>query len=91
MKTALATLAALSIAATPVYAAGAATTTPAKTTHSVAKQAKAEGESVKTEAKEIRHHSAEAHHYGKYRDCPPAHMASSHHHKTAAKPAAKKD
>jgi hypothetical protein len=88
MKTALATIALLSIAGSPLYAA--ATTTPAKTTHSVAKEAKAEGESVKTEEQEMQHHSAKAHHYGKYHDCPPAHMASSHHHKAAAKPAAKK-
>ncbi|MGN6154817.1 MAG: hypothetical protein ACTHN4_03680 [Sphingomicrobium sp.] len=95
MKMALATLAAFSLVATPIYAANAA---PAKTTTkastSVAKQAKAEGESVKTEAKEVRHHAAVKHSYGKYRRCGPSHMASNHHktmhHKAAAKTATKK-
>lgn len=91
MKTALATIAAISMVASPVYAA-TTTKAPAKTTHSVAAQAKAEHESVKTEAKEVRHHAAVKHQYGKYRNCPPSHMAAArhHHHKAAAKPAAKK-
>jgi hypothetical protein len=92
MNTALATLAAISLVATPMYAANAAQTkTTTKATSSVAKQAKAEGESVKTEAKEIRHHAAAKHKYGTYRRCAPSHMASTHHkaamHKTAAKKA----
>lgn len=112
MKIALATLSAIALVATPIYAASAApaktatktaakttprttTKTAAKTTPSVAKQAKAEGESVKTEAKEVRHHAAAKHKYGKYERCRPSHMASSHHkatthHKAAAKPAATK-
>ena len=94
MKTAFATLAAISLVATPIYAASAAPAKPAPpTTTAVAKQAKAEGESTKTEAKEVRHHAAK-HKYGKYRRCAPSHMASKHHkatthHKAAAKPAAK--
>ena len=97
MKMALATLAAFSLVATPIYAANAApakTTTTTKASTSVAKQAKSEGESVKTEAKEVRHHAAK-HKYGKYRRCGPSHMASNHHktmhhHKAAAKTATKK-
>ena len=89
MKTALATIAAISMVATPVYAA-TTTKAPAKATHSVAAQAKAEHESVKTEAKEVRHHAAAKHKYGKYRNCPPSHMAAAHHHKAAAKAKAKK-
>jgi len=58
MKTALATLSAIALVATPIYVANAAQTKT--TTKSVAKQAKAEGESTKTEAKEIRHHAAKA-------------------------------
>ena len=90
MKTAFATIAAISMVASPVYAA-TTTKAPAKTTtHSVAAQAKAEHESVKTEAKEVRHHAAAKHQYGKYRNCPPSHMAAAHHHKAAAKTKTKK-
>jgi hypothetical protein len=62
MKTALATLSAIALVATPIYVANAAQTKSTTATKSVAKQAKAEGESVKTEAKEIRHHAAMKHH-----------------------------
>ena len=60
MKTALATLSAIALVATPIYVANAAQTKSTTATKSVAKQAKAEGESTKTEAKEVRHHSAKA-------------------------------
>jgi Ni/Co efflux regulator RcnB len=98
MKKALATLAAISMIATPVFAASAQatnntmstkTTKSTKASKSVAKQAKAEGESTKTEAKEVRHHAMAKHHaYGKYSRCKPSHMAKAHHktmHKAAAK------
>lgn len=90
MKTTLATIAAISMVASPVYAATTTKSAPSKaTTHSVAAQAKAEHESVKTEAKEVRHHTAAKHQYGKYRNCPPSHMAAAHHHKAATKTAKK--
>jgi hypothetical protein len=60
MKTALATLSAIALVATPIYVANAAQTKSTTATKSVAKQAKAEGESTKTEAKEARHHSTKA-------------------------------
>ena len=58
MKTALATLSAIALVATPIYVANAAQTKTTTATKSVAKQATAEGESTKTEAKEVRHHHA---------------------------------
>jgi Ni/Co efflux regulator RcnB len=98
MKKALATLAAISMIATPIYAAQAqnntmtskSTKTTTKASKSVAKQAKAEGESTKTEAKEVRHHAKAKHHYGKYSRCKPSHMGKAKsHHKTMHKAAAK--
>ena len=99
MKRVLASMAVLGLMASPALAASATKTTTkaaattqakttAKATTSVAKQAKAEGESVKTEAKEIKHHAAAK--YGTYRRCAPSHMASNHHTATMHKAAAKK-
>jgi Ni/Co efflux regulator RcnB len=96
MKKLLASLAAVSLLASPAFAqtntsTTAKTTKTTKATHAsskIAKDAKAEHESVATEKKEVK--AAAKHHYGKYSRCGTSHMKShkmAHHatHKAAAK------
>lgn len=96
MKKLLASLAAVSLLASPAFAqtntsTTAKTTKTTKATHAsskVAKDAKAEHESVATEKKEVK--AAAKHHYGKYHRCGTSHMKGhkmAHHatHKAAAK------
>jgi Ni/Co efflux regulator RcnB len=97
MKKLLASLAAVSLLASPAFAqtntsTTAKTTKTTKATHAsskVAKDAKAEHESVATEKKEVK--AAAKHHYGKYHRCGTSHMKghhkAAHHatHKAAAK------
>jgi hypothetical protein len=99
MKKLLASLAAVSLLASPVFAqaTNTASTTKAstktmKTTKAstkaskpIAKAAKAEGESTATEAKE--HKAAAKHKYGKYHRCASTHMKGHHkatHHANKA-------
>jgi|GEM_PF-4751839 hypothetical protein len=93
MKKLLASLAAVSLLASPAFAQTntMSTSKTTKTTHAsskIAKDAKAEHESVATEKKEVK--AAAKHHYGKYSRCGTSHMKShkmAHHatHKAAAK------
>jgi|1185.fasta_scaffold604347_2 hypothetical protein len=78
MKALLASLAALAIVATPAIAAQKTSTKPAPT-KTIAKQAKAEGESTATEAKE--HHAAARHHHAAKCSC--SHYAKAKSHKMA--------
>jgi len=93
MKKLLASLAAVSLLASPAFAQTSTTTgKTAKADHTttkVVKDAKAEHESVAAEKKEVK--SAAKHHYGKYSRCGTSHMKghhkAAHHatHKAAAK------
>jgi hypothetical protein len=85
MKALLASLAALAIVATPAIAAQKTSTKPAPT-KTIAKQAKAEGESTATEAKE--HHAAARHHHAAKCSC--SHYAKAKSHKMASHKAAAK-
>ena len=76
MKALLTSLAALAIVATPAIAAQKTSTKPAPT-KTIAKQAKAEGESTATEAKE--HHAAARHHHAAKCSCSHYAKAKSHH------------
>lgn len=83
MKKLLASLAAVSLLASPAFAQMNTTTAKtAKANHTttkVVKDAKAEHESAATEKKEVK--AAAKHHYGKYSRCGTSHMKG--HHKTA--------
>lgn len=93
MKKLLASLAAVSLLASPAFGQTntMSTSKTTKTTHAsskIAKDAKAEHESVATEKKEVK--AAAKHHYGKYSRCGTSHMKGhkmAHHatHKAAAK------
>jgi hypothetical protein len=84
MKALIASLAALGLIATPALAQTKAAAPAAKTTKSVAKEAKAEGESTATEANE---HKAARHHHAMKCSCPKVahHKAHKTMHKTAVK------